>query len=41
MLTAPEYGGGVVLATHQRHPRVEPGLLDNIVLEVGVVEESQ
>ncbi|MBL39051.1 MAG: heme ABC exporter ATP-binding protein CcmA [Xanthomonadales bacterium] len=34
-------GGGVVLATHQRHPRVEPGLLDNIVLEVGVVEESQ
>ena len=34
-------GGGVGLATHQRPPRVEPGLLDNIVLEVGVVEESQ
>jgi len=31
-------GGGVVLATHQRHPRVAPELLDNIVLEAGIVD---
>ena len=33
-------GGGVVLATHQRHPRVDPGLLDNIVLQAGIVEDA-
>lgn len=33
-------GGGVVLATHQRHPRVVPALLDNIVLEAGTVDDG-
>lgn len=32
--------GGVVLATHQRHPRVDPEVLDNIVLEAGVVDDD-
>lgn len=32
-------GGGVVLATHQRHPRVDALQLDNIVLQAGFVED--
>ncbi len=34
-------GGGVVLATHQRHPRVDASQLDNIVLQAGIVEDEQ
>lgn len=34
-------GGGVVLATHQRHPRVADELLDSIVLEAGMVDEAR
>lgn len=33
-------GGGVVLATHQRHPRIDESQLENIVLEVGAEEDA-
>jgi ABC-type transport system involved in cytochrome c biogenesis ATPase subunit len=33
-------GGGVVLATHQRHPRVDASQLDNIVLQAGLVDND-
>lgn len=31
-------GGGVVLATHQRHPRIAAEDLENIVLQAGAIE---
>ena len=34
------HDGGVVLATHQRHPRVDERLLDNITLEFSPEEET-
>jgi len=33
-------GGGVVLATHQRHPKVDPERLDNIVMQAGIIEDG-
>lgn len=34
-------GGGVVLATHQRHPRVDASRLENILLQAGTIEDEQ
>lgn len=33
-------GGGVVLATHQRHPRVDTLQLDNIVMQAGLADND-
>lgn len=33
-------GGGVVLATHQRHPRVDAGRLENIALQAGIADND-
>jgi len=35
-----ERGGGVVLATHQRHPRVDPERVEQLVLEYGRPPET-
>ncbi len=34
-------GGGIVLATHQRHPRADAAQLDNIVLQTGGVDDLE
>lgn len=33
-------GGGVVLATHQRHPEIDAGQRDNIVMQFGAIEDE-